>query len=120
MTKDKALFEYFNNFMQAYPATSVPEETKFPWISYEYVSGAFGDGDYTMTVNMWHYTESEAIPNKAADDFRHYIESNDTIKCDEGRIWIKPGTPWCQALNDTTNPSIKRRIIYIDLEYLTI
>lgn len=120
MTKDKAIFEYFNNFMQSFPATSVPEEAQFPWLSYEIAFGSFGDGDYSIRVSIFDYTESEAGPNKLADDLRHYIEEHDTIKCEEGRIWVKPGTPWCQALNDDVNPSIKRRLINIDIEYLTI
>lgn len=41
------------------------------------------------------------------------------IKCDEGYIWVKTGSPWCQSLTDDTDKAIKRRYINITLEFLT-
>ena len=119
MNKTQALHTLFNNFMVAYPAHAVPEDTIFPWLTYEVITANWGDNSVPITVNMWFRTESEAIPNKMAEDFRKYIIENDTVECDEGFIWVKPGEPWCQSLSDDTDPFIKRRYITLTLDYMT-
>lgn len=120
MSKDKALQAWFTAFgMMAYPSTSVPDDTVFPWLTYEYITGSFGDSDVAIVVNMWFWTESESIPNQKAEEFRKYILEHDLIECDEGLIWVKTGVPWCQSLTDETSPTVKRRYCNVTLEYLT-
>lgn len=120
MSKDKALQTWFTAFgMTAYPSTSVPDDTVFPWLTYEYITGSFGDSDVAIAVNMWFWTESESIPNQKAEEFRKYILEHDLIECDEGLIWVKTGVPWCQSLTDETSPTVKRRYMNVTLEYLT-
>lgn len=120
MSKDKALQAWFTAFgMTAYPSTSVPDDTVFPWLTYEYITGSFGDSDVPIAVNMWFWTESESIPNQKAEEFRKYILEHDLIECDEGLIWVKTGVPWCQSLTDETSPTVKRRYMNVTLEYLT-
>lgn len=120
MSKDKALQAWFTAFgMTAYPSTSVPDDTVFPWLTYEYITGSFGDSDVAIAVNMWFWTESESIPNQKAEEFRKYILEHDLIECDEGLIWVKTGVPWCQSLTDETSPTVKRRYCNVTLEYLT-
>lgn len=120
MSKDKALQAWFTAFgMTAYPSTSVPDDTVFPWLTYEYITGSFGDSDVAIAVNMWFWTESESIPNQKAEEFRKYILEHDLIECDEGLIWVKTGVPWCQSLTDETSPTVKRRYMNVTLEYLT-
>lgn len=54
MSKDKALQAWFTAFgMTAYPSTSVPDDTVFPWLTYEYITGSFGDSDVAIVVSMW-------------------------------------------------------------------
>lgn len=63
MTKDKALYAWFNGFgIPFYPTTSVPENFIFPWGTYELVTSAWEDGEVSLTVNLWYRTESEAVP----------------------------------------------------------
>lgn len=120
MSKDKALQAWFTAFgMTAYPSTSVPDDTVFPWLTYEYITGSFGDSDVPIAVNMWFWTESESIPNQKAEEFRKYILEHDLVECDEGLIWVKTGVPWCQSLTDETSPTVKRRYCNVTLEYLT-
>lgn len=119
MTATAALYAYFNNFMISYPATAVPDDTVFPWLTYEVITGRFGDLPAGITVNMWFRTDSESVPNQKTEELRDYIEKNDLIKCDSGYIWIKPGAPWAQSLTDDTDPFIKRRYINMTLEFLT-
>lgn len=120
MSKDKALQAWFEGFgMTAYPSTAVPDDTVFPWLTYEYIVGGFGEPDVAIAVNMWFRTESESLPNQKAEEFRNYIKNNDLIECDEGLIWVKTGEPWCQSLTDESSPTVKRRYINVTLEYLT-
>lgn len=120
MTKDKALYAWFNNFMPFYPASSVPGDVVFPYGTYELITDSLYGGEVGLTVNLWFYTESEADPNDKAQEFAQYIGlGGAVIPCDEGYIWIKRGTPWSQSLTDENDNKIKRRYINVTAEYLT-
>lgn len=120
MTKDKALYAWFNNFMPFYPASSVPGDVMFPYGTYELITDSLYGGEVGLTVNLWFYTESEADPNAKAQEFAQYIGMGGAvIPCDEGYIWIKRGTPWSQSLVDESDAKIKRRYINVTAEYLT-
>lgn len=121
MTKSQALQTFFSSFgLTAYTSTSVPDDVIFPYLTYDLITGAWGDEQAAITVNLWFYTESEAIPNAKAEEISKKIGLGGiTIPCDDGIIWIKRGSPWCQSLTDETNKTIKRRYINITVEYLT-
>lgn len=121
MTKDQALQAWFEQFMAAYPATSVPSDAVFPWLTYEYADSSWEEGEVGLTVNLWFYTESEAVPNEKARELSRAIGPGGvTIPCDSGLIWLKRGSPWCQSLREETDPRIRRRYINITAEYLTV
>lgn len=120
MTKDKALYAWLNKFMPFYPTTSVPDDVVFPYGTYELITDSIWGGEVGATVNLWFYTDSEADPNARAQDFAQYIGPGGTvISCDEGYIWVKRGTPWCQSVVDEKDAKIKRRYINVIIEYLT-
>ena len=119
MTKNKALYAWFNEFMPFYRASSVPDDVVFPYGTYEYIEDSWG-AEVGMTVNLWFYTESEAIPDEKAQAFSELIGLGGAlIPCDGGAIWLKRGSPWCQSLRDETDTNIKRRYINITAEFLT-
>ena len=122
MTKDVALQTFFEKFgLTAYPSSSVPEDTVFPWLTYEPVFSGWGSEPVGITVNLWYRTESERTPNAKAFEIEKFIgEGGETIKCDEGIIWIKKGSPFCQPLRDETDDMIKRRYIQLTAEFLTL
>lgn len=122
MTKAAALQQFFSSFgMEAYPATSVPEDAIFPYLTYELITSAWEGGEVGLTVNLWFYTTSEAIPNAKADELSQAIgRGGKILPCDGGYIWLKRGSPWCQSLSDETSPTIKRRYINVTAEYLTL
>lgn len=121
MTKGEVLQEFFSRFgMTAYASTSVPKDVVFPYLTYESVFDTWENGEVGLTVNMWFYTDSEAVPNAKAQELSTAIGSGGvSLPCDGGYIWIKRGSPWCQSLRDETDPSIKRRYINVSVEYLT-
>lgn len=120
MTKNKALFAWFNEFMPFYRASAVPDDVVLPYGTYEYIDSAFDLGEVGLTVNLWFRTESEAIPDEKVQELSKRIGYGGvTVPCDEGYIWLKRGSPFCQSLTYENDPAIKRRYINITAEYLT-
>lgn len=121
MTKAAALQAWFSKFLPSYPVSNVPDDVVFPWLTYELTTGAWDSGDIGLTVNLWFYTESEAVPNAKAQELSDAIGMGGImIPCDGGAIWIKRGSPWCQNIRDDTDHNIKRRYLNITIEYLTL
>lgn len=120
MTKDKALHAWFSQFLTAYPASSVPDDAVFPWLTYELITGAWDSGEIGLTVNLWDYTTQEAEPNAKAQEISDAIGLGGVfVPCDDGAIWIKRGSPWCQNVRDDSDANIKRRYLNITVEYIT-
>lgn len=120
MTKDKVVHAFFSSFMDSYPATAVPDDVIFPYLTYEYTAGAFDDGENGLTVNFWFYTDSEAVPNAKAQELSDKLGVGGKVfPCDGGYVWLKRGSPWCQSLRDEANANVKRRYINVTVEYLT-
>ena len=121
MTKGAALQAFFSQFMDAYAASAVPEDVTFPYLTYELITSAWDCGEVGLTVNLWFYTTSEAVPNAKAQELSDAIGyGGKSIECDGGFIWLKRGSPWCQNLRDDTDPNIKRRYINVTAEYMTL
>lgn len=120
MTKTEALQKWFDGFgIKAYPASAVPDDATFPYLTYEPVIAAFGEGEVNCTVNLWYYTSSESIPNAKAEEIGKAVGLGGVrIKCDDGLIWIKRGSPFCQNVAYEQDTSIKRRYINLDIEYI--
>lgn len=119
MTKGEAIQSFFSRFLTAYPASSVPQDVVFPWLTYELKTGAWGDGDIDIQVNLWYYTTSEAEPNAMAERISREIGySGILLPCDTGAIWAKRGSPWCQSVPDADS-AVKRRLLNLSLEFLT-
>ena len=122
MTKEAALHDFFNSFgIPGYTTSSVPDDSVFPWLTYDLVTGSFENGENSLTVNLWYYGESEAVPNAKVREIAEEIgHSGKILVVDGGYIWIKRGTPWCQNLRDEANANIKRRYLNVIAEYLTL
>lgn len=121
MTKAQALQAWFEQFLPAYPTSNVPDDAVFPWLTYELITGAFDSGEIAMTVNLWFHTESEAVPNKKAQEIADAIGMGGAIiPCDGGYIWLKRGSPWCQNIADESDNNIKRRYLNVTAEYLSM
>lgn len=119
MTKGAALQQFFSQFLTAYTATSVPEDVVFPYLTYDAVFDAWGGEPVSLTVNLWFYTESEAVPNAKADEISKALEGGAVLNMGNGEyIVLHRGSPWCQALRDETNNNVKRRYLNVTADYL--
>lgn len=120
MTKDKALYAWFSQFLPAYPTSNVPNDAVFPWLTYELITGSWESGEITLTVNLWYYTESEATPNAKAQEIADAIGMGGCmVPYDGGAMWLKRGSPWCQNIADESDKNIKRRYLNITVEFLS-
>lgn len=123
MNKYEVINEFLSGFnMPAYAVGSVPSTPEFPYLTYQLLTGDFMSGEMAMEVNLWFYTASEAAPDLKADEIKAAIGyGGKMLVYDGGALWIKRGSPWCQAIPDEAgNKMIKRRYINIDLEYITM
>ena len=122
MTKEQALHKFFNQFgIIGYRNTAVPDDAIFPYLTYDTPISSFEEDPVSITLNLYYYTDSEAVPDAKAEEIRNAIGMGGVLlNCDGGAIWLKWGSPWCQSLVDDTNPNIKRRYINITAEYLTL
>lgn len=122
MTKEQALHKFFNTFgITGYRNTSVPDDAVLPYLTYTVPISSFEEEPASITVNTYHYTESEAIPDAKAEEIRQAIGMGGVqLPCDGGYIWLKWGAPWCQSVFDDTDKTLKRRYINITAEFLTI
>ena len=122
MTKEQALHKFFNSFgITGYRNTSVPDDVIFPFLTYDTPVSSFEEDPVSITLNLYFYTDSEAVPDAKAEEIRQAIGMGGVLlDCDGGAIWLKRGVPWCQSLVDETNRNIKRRYINITAEYFTL
>lgn len=119
-TKAKAINDFFNSVMRSYPQSTVPDDAKTPYLTYAWNEGSFGDENQAITVNIYARTDSEAEINAMARKLSDAIgRGGHVISCDDGAIWLKRGSPWCQAA-PYDDLSIKRRYINVSAEFLTI
>ncbi len=122
MTKEQALHNFFNQFgITGYRNTSVSDDVIFPFLTYDTPISSFDEDPVSITLNLYYYTDSEAVADAKAEEIRKTIGLRGALlNCDGGVIWLKWGVPWCQSLVDETNRNIKRRYINITAEYLTL
>lgn len=122
MTKSKAIYEFFNSFdIPAYPNTSVPKDAVMPYITYDYQESDFLSDPVSLSVNVWYRTESESIPNAKVEEISQVISlGGKQIICDTGVIWIRKGSPWSSNIQDADDDTVKRRLLNVTLEFLTV
>lgn len=119
MTQEAVQHKFWSGFgIPAYPNTAVPKNPVLPYLTYQAVSGY--DMDISNpTVQLWYWTDSEAIPNAKADEIARAIGSGGVyLQCDGGAIWIQRGTPWRIAANADGENSLKLRQLNVQIEFI--
>ena len=119
-TKVAALQAWLEGFgMPAYSAQGVPKGASPPYLTFTPVSGAWGDGEQAVTVDLWLRTESEAKANAAAEAVGRALGLGGAmLPCDGGGLWVKRGSPFWQAV-DSGEPGVKRRYVNLSVENIT-
>lgn len=119
MNKYNALQNFWSSFgVDAYDENTVPDDAKLPYITYSVSTGSF---DYPVSMSASIYDRSmkwisvTEIANrieKALKNGGKYLNYGD------GAIWIRMGTPWAQRLSDTSNDTIRRIVLNLEVEYI--
>lgn len=121
MTKGAALQAFFEKILPSYATAAVPEDVEFPYLTYDSVFDAWGGEPVSLTINLWFYTSGEAEPNKKVLELSKAIGLGGVaLPIDDGYIWLRRGSPFCQSIKDDTDENIKRRYINITAEYLCL
>lgn len=119
MTKGAALQKYFEGFLPSYATNAVPDDVVFPFLTYDAVFDAFDGQPASLTVNLWFRTTSEAVPNAKAQEISDALGiGGKLLKFDGGYIWLRRGSPFCQALADEADRNIKRRYLNVTADFL--
>lgn len=128
MTKASAIHQFWNSFgINAYEENVVYDidengkevKPKFPYITYQLVTDSL-DNDVQMAVSIWYRSSSWMAANAKAEEISQTIgRGGKILKCDNGRIWLKRGTPFSQNMGDDTDNLIKRKYLNITAEFFT-
>lgn len=121
MTTHQALYEWFNSFgIPFYVNTSVPDDVKFPYGTYQDIKGSWNEDSVSITVNLHYYTTGEKAINAMADKIGKALSSGGIqILCDDGAMWLTKGNPFCQSIVNDEDITYKRRYINMNIEYFT-
>lgn len=118
MTGASALHELMNSFgITAYEQYSVPTGATFPYITYSFTQGSFGDGAQPLQINLYMQTESNSAINAIGNQIGNAIGNGVMRACDGGGFIIHKGSPFMQSMDDPTT-AIKRRYILLSIEWI--
>lgn len=119
MTAMQALQSFWSGFdLSAYDAYTVPDDTPFPYITYEGIEDFF-DNSVASTASLWYYTTSWAeITEKEAQIADYIGRGGRMVTFDNGAFWIKRGSPWAQRFDDSSDRMIRRIILNIEIEFI--
>lgn len=122
MTKGAALYSFFSSFgLPAYAETDVPNDMVLPYLTYTPVFDTWGGESVSLSASLWYYGAGENVPNAKAEEISAAIGlSGKILKCDDGYIWLRRGTPWCQSAPVEAEPLLKVKTLNISADYLTL
>lgn len=118
MTREARLYNLFSSFgIDAFVSTNTPEPLTFPCLVYENNAGYFNDGYVDIVVSLWYRTDNEAIVNAKVNEIADAITGGGIVlKYDNGSMWVRRGTPFCNSLTDNTDQTIKHKVINLTIE----
>lgn len=109
-----------NALLPAYPSAAVPDNAALPYLTYDASYGNFESGSVPVTVNMWFHTACVDIPDAAALELSGAVGFGGVrIRCDNGCIWLKRGTPFSRTM-PTDDPNLKLCYVNLVAEFLTV
>ena len=120
MDKWQALNSFFNSFgVAAYEVGSVPDKASFPRITYESRIGSLGD-TIQIDASIWDLSNGWAKVDRIANDIERTINGMGCPQIDGGRYRVYKGTPYAQRMSEPDNDNIRRTVLHINFEFLTV
>ena len=102
-----------------YDENTVPEGATYPRITYAYSEDEF-DRPVVIPVSLWDRSYSWTRVTALAGSIRNAIPPGGLlIPYENGRIWLKRGTPFEQRMGDDDD-AIRRIYINLEAEYISV
>lgn len=119
MNKMQALHAFWSGFgLTAYDEASVPDNTPFPYITYEASSDDFG-GVIPLTASLWYRETGWANITEQEQQISDFISRGGrSVRYDGGAMWIQKARPWAQRMNDPSDDMIRRIVLNVTIEFL--
>lgn len=121
MTKEGALYSFFNSFgIAAYEENTVPseKEIQWPYLTYQIVTDDLDGNGVLMTIQLFYRSDSWLLINAKADEISKTISSGKRLICDDGYIMIYKSSPFAQN-RAAEEKNIRAKVINITAEYIT-
>ena len=118
MDKIRAYNQFWNSFgIPAYDESTVPDEAKPPYITYQTASDDFGNAVF-LNASIWYRGTSWADVTYKEQQISEYIgRGGRTVQYDGGAFWIVKGSPWAQRMSDPEDDSIRRIVLQYNIEF---
>lgn len=121
MTKGQAIQKFWESFdLTAYDETTVPDNAKYPYITYSVETDSIGNTVMT-NASLWYRSYSwKEISEKAEEIAKKIVTMYPpTIDIDDGRIYVTKGVPFAQRMREESDDAVRRVILNVNFEFLT-
>lgn len=118
MDSIQALNNFWNSFdIPAYDVSTVPDDAKMPYITYE-IREDFIGANVATTSSIWYRDYSwKAITEKMKDIKSALGIGGKLIRYTNGAVWVKPAEPFAQRMQDPDD-AVRRYVINTYYEFL--
>lgn len=132
MDKEQAYNAFWSGFgVLAFEENSVPDDSviqqlidagvaksKYPYIAYQVITDDLGHPVYP-TASIYDRSSSWQRIDTLANAISAYIQRMNTIKLDNGRMFITKGSPFSQHQLESEDLNIRRVILNLGVEFFT-
>lgn len=132
MNKEQAYSEFWSGFgVLAWEENSMPDdetiqslidagvaEAKYPYIAYQVIVDDLGHPVFP-TASIYDRSTSWKRADELANAISRAIQNTNTIKLDNGRMFITKGSPFMQHQMESEDMNIRRVILNLGIEFFT-
>lgn len=132
MNKEQAYSEFWSGFgVLAFEENSMPDdetiqslidagvaEAKYPYIAYQVIVDDLGHPVFPM-ASIYDRSTSWKRVDELANVISERIQKMNTIKLDNGRMFITKGSPFMQHQMESEDMNIRRVILNLGIEFFT-
>ena len=122
MDKAQAINSFWNSFgLVAYDENSVPDDAKFPYITYGVTTDSF-EKPVNLYGSIWYRDTSWKDISRKSDEIARklYDTKPYLVQLDGGGyLWLTDGVPFARRMADPSDSLIKRIYINLQAEFLT-
>ena len=119
MDKQQTLQTFWSSFgIPAYDETSVPDDAKLPYVTYEVLTDNFGNM-LSCSASLWYRSTSWAgITEKSYEIDSRIGRGGVILNYEGGAVWISKGSPWQMRMGDPDDDMVRRILFNLNVEYL--